>query len=57
MIWIISIPITILLALGLLADRKRKNRNDYSHKGTNPNVKPGDSSNFKMGDNNYTSGG
>ena len=57
MIWIISIPITILLALGMLVDRKRKKRIDYSHKGTNLNVKPGDSSNYKMGDNNYTSGG
>ena len=57
MIWIISIPIIVLLACGLLVDRKRKKRNDYPQIGTNPDSKPGDSSNFKMGDNHYTSGG
>ena len=57
MIWIIFIPITILVALGVLVDWKRKNRNDESHVVTDPNAKPGDSTNYKMGDNNYTSGG
>jgi len=55
--WIVFIPIMILLGLGLLVDWKRKKRNDYPLKSTNPNAKPGDSTNYKMGDNHYTSGG
>jgi len=57
MIWIFGIPIIILVALGLLVEWKRKKRNDYPLKATNPNAKPGDSTNYRMGDNNYTNGG
>jgi len=55
--WMMFVPIMILLGLGVLVDLKRKKRNDYLHKATNPDAKPGDSTNYKMGDNNYTSGG
>lgn len=55
--WIFSIPVGLLLAFGVLIEWKRKRRNDYSHRGTNSHTRPGESSNYKMGDNNYTSGG
>lgn len=55
--WIFFIPITFLLSFGLLIEWKRKRRNDYALKGSNPHTRPGESTNYKMGDNNYTSGG
>lgn len=55
--WIFVIPITSLLALGGFIEWKRKRRNDLTHKVSNPHTRPGESTNFKMGDNNYTSGG
>lgn len=57
MMWIFFIPLTILLAFGTLIEWKRKRRNDYSHRSSNPHTRPGESANYKMGDNNYTSGG
>ncbi|MBE3102631.1 MAG: hypothetical protein IMZ40_00120 [Bacilli bacterium] len=42
-----------ILAMAALVDRKRKKNNNYPHIPTNPNVKPGDSENYKMGDHNH----
>lgn len=57
MMWIFFIPITFLLSFGLMIEWKRKRRNDDVFKTINPHTRPGESANYKMGDNNYTSGG
>jgi hypothetical protein len=41
----------------LIIDLRRKKNNNNPHFPTNPNAKPGDSSNYMMGDNRYTGGG
>lgn len=54
--WLVILIVTILLfALGI--DLRRKKNNNNPHIPTNPNAKPGDSSNYMMGDNKYTGGG
>lgn len=55
--FIILIPVLSLLALGALIDRKRKKNNNYPHIATNPNVKPGDTTNFRMGGDGNNTGG
>ena len=57
MIWIFVVPITVIVAFGVLIEWRKKRRNDYPHKASSPHTRPGESSNYKMGDNNYTSGG
>lgn len=55
--WIFFIPIVLLISLGTWIDWRRKKRNDIAHRESNPHTRPGESSNYQMGDNNYTSGG
>jgi hypothetical protein len=46
-----------ILGFAFLIDWRRKKKHYNPHKLTDPNVKPGDSSNYMMGDNKYTNGG
>jgi len=50
------VPIAIVAGLGFIVDRRRR-ASAYYDKPTHPDAKPGDSSNYTMGDNRYTSGG
>ncbi|MFC4714341.1 hypothetical protein [Planococcus dechangensis] len=54
--WYFLVPIGFVVGLGLAIDRKRR-ASMYHEKPTHPDAKPGDSSNYTMGDNRYTSGG
>jgi hypothetical protein len=55
--WFFSGTILGILAVAFLIDFKRNRNNNNPHIPTNPNAKPGDSSNYMMGDNKYTGGG
>lgn len=55
--WFFIISILGILIFALTIDLRNKKRNNNSHISTNPNAKPGDSSNYTMGDNRYSSGG
>lgn len=58
MFWFIIFSIVfIFLALGALIDWKRKKHNNYPHRGTNLNNKPGESENYRMGNNENHTGG
>jgi hypothetical protein len=57
MMWFIITFVLIILAFALYIDWRRKKNNNNPHIPTNPNAKPGDSSNYMMGDNKYTNGG
>jgi hypothetical protein len=46
---------TMGMAFSIDCRRKKNNNNLYVK--TNPNAKPGESSNYMMGDNKYTNGG
>lgn len=50
------VPIGIVVGLGFIVDRRRR-ASAYYCKPLHPDAKPGDSSNYTMGDNRYTSGG
>ncbi|MFK8795053.1 hypothetical protein [Planococcus plakortidis] len=50
------VPIVMVLGLGFIVDRRRR-MSAYYDKPTHPDAKLGDSSNYTMGDNRYTSGG
>ncbi|WP_167399241.1 hypothetical protein [Planococcus maitriensis] len=50
------VPIAVVVGFGLIIDRKRRT-SAYYGKPAHPDAKPGDSSNYTMGDNRYTSGG
>lgn len=54
MYWFL-VPIGFILLFSFILDLKRKNMNNAHN--TNPNAKPGDSTNYMMGDNKYTNGG
>jgi hypothetical protein len=45
------------LGIAFLIDWRRKKNNNNPYIKTNPNAKPGESSNYMMGDNKYTNGG
>ncbi|WP_155974198.1 hypothetical protein [Paenisporosarcina sp. HGH0030] len=48
----------MLFGMGVYIDWKRKKINNYPLRLTHPHAKPGDDSNYRMGDNNnYTGGG
>ncbi|MBT2688421.1 hypothetical protein J7I93_09530 [Bacillus sp. ISL-47] len=49
--------IIVTLAFAYSIDRRRKKNNNTLQKGISPNEKPGESSNYMMGDNRYTGGG
>ncbi|QCR33454.1 hypothetical protein C1N55_15430 [Lysinibacillus sp. SGAir0095] len=55
--WFFVIFILGILIFALIIDLRSKKRNNNPHILTNPNAKPGDSSNYTMGDNRYTNGG
>lgn len=56
-LFIILIFVLILLTLaGLIDWRRKKKKNDFQIT-INSNAKPGDSTNYQMGDNKYTNGG
>lgn len=57
MIGILIIFVLLILGFALLIDWRRKKNNNNPHLTTNPNAKPGDSSNYIMGDNKYIGGG
>jgi hypothetical protein len=46
-----------ILVLSLMIDLRNKKIRNNPHIPTNPNAKPGDSSNYTMGDNKYPNGG
>jgi hypothetical protein len=56
MTWLLVFILGIL-GFAFFIDLRRKKNNNNPHKLTDPNVKPGDSSNYMMGDNKYTNGG
>lgn len=55
--FIIFVTVFPLLALGALIDWKRKKNNNNPHISTNPNVKPGDTTNYRVGGNENNTGG
>ncbi|RDU38645.1 hypothetical protein DRW41_03530 [Neobacillus piezotolerans] len=55
-IWFFIILILGILGFALIIDLKRKKNNNNPHIPTNPNAKPGDSSNYIMGDYKDTGG-
>ncbi|WP_066074651.1 LPXTG cell wall anchor domain-containing protein [Neobacillus soli] len=55
--WFFIIFILGILGFALIIYLRRKKNNNNPHIPTNPNAKPGDSSNYMMGDNRYTGGG
>jgi hypothetical protein len=56
MVWFLVLIFGIL-AFSALIDWRRKKNNNNPHIPTDPNAKPGDSSNYTMGDNRDTGGG
>lgn len=56
MIWFLMIFVLLIVAFSLWIDWRRKKNNNDPQTTTNPNAKPGDSSNYMMGDNKYTGG-
>jgi hypothetical protein len=56
MVWFLVLIFGIL-AFSALIDWRRKKNNNNPHMPTDPNAKPGDSSNYTMGDNRDAGGG
>ena len=56
MLWILFIFVLLILASAIFIDLKRKKNNNNPKIPTHPNNKPGDSSNYMMGDNKDTGG-
>ncbi len=56
MLWILFIFVLLILAFAFFIDLRRKKNNNNPHIPTHPNAKPGDSSNYTMGDNKDTGG-
>ncbi|MGE6256821.1 hypothetical protein ACQKCU_02750 [Heyndrickxia sporothermodurans] len=56
MLWFISIIVLGIVAFALLIECRRKKNNNDPHITTNPNAKPGESSNYMMGDSRDTGG-
>ncbi|HEX6922935.1 MAG TPA: LPXTG cell wall anchor domain-containing protein [Bacillales bacterium] len=57
MIWVFVIGLIIALGSAFLIDRRRKKIRNNPRTTIDPNNKPGDGSNYKMGDDDYFSGG
>jgi hypothetical protein len=51
MIWFLFFTILIVLGFAFFIDRRRKKINNNPQKITHPHAKPGDDSNYMMGDN------
>lgn len=51
MTWFFMILIILILGFAMLIDYRRKKNNNNPHIPTNPSTKPGESSNYLMGDN------
>lgn len=56
MIWVFAIGIVIALGFAFLIDRKRKKIRNDPRPTIDSNNKPGDGSNYKMGDDDYFGG-
>ncbi|MGI8385992.1 hypothetical protein [Robertmurraya sp. P23] len=56
MILVFLASVFIVITLAFWIDSKRKKNKNNPHIPTNPNAKPGDSTNYLMGDNKYTGG-
>jgi hypothetical protein len=56
MLWILFIFVLLILAFAFFIDLRRKKNNNNPQIPTHPNAKPGDSSNYTMGDNKDTGG-
>ncbi|MDM5336433.1 hypothetical protein QUF84_04210 [Fictibacillus enclensis] len=54
--WLV-ILLVVIIGFAILLDWKRKKNNNHSQPPTHSGAKPGDSSNYMMGDNKYTDGG
>lgn len=55
-LWVLFILVLMIFAFALFIDFRRKKNNNNPHIPTHPNAKPGDSSNYMMGDNKDTGG-
>ncbi|EDL66396.1 hypothetical protein [Bacillus sp. SG-1] len=55
--WWAAAVIGGILLFALFIDLRRRKNNNNPHIPTNPNAKQGESSNYMMGDNRYSSGG
>ncbi|MEH7086529.1 hypothetical protein V7139_27945 [Neobacillus drentensis] len=53
-LWILFVFVLMILAFALIIDLKLKKNNNNPQIPTHPNAKPGDSSNYMMGDNKDT---
>lgn len=56
MVWIVLIVSLSLLGFAYLIDRRNKKLKNNSLESINSHAKPGESTNFMMGDNKYTNG-
>ncbi|MCQ6265188.1 hypothetical protein M1K46_05865 [Fictibacillus sp. WQ 8-8] len=56
MTWLLVLILGII-AFALFLDWRRKKNNNNSRPPINPGAKPGESTNYMMGDNKYTDGG
>jgi uncharacterized BrkB/YihY/UPF0761 family membrane protein len=56
-IWFFIIFVLIILGIALYIDRKNKKTNNNPHMTIHPGAKPGESSNYIMGDNPKDHGG
>ncbi|MBD7943230.1 MULTISPECIES: hypothetical protein [Psychrobacillus] len=57
MIWlIVFIILFIIITFAVLVDRRNKKINNNNQNPINSNAKPGERSNYMMGDNKYTNG-
>ncbi|MGE6684738.1 hypothetical protein [Paenisporosarcina sp. NPDC076907] len=55
--WFFGAMFTMLFGLGVYIDWRRKKINNHPFRSTHPHAKPGDDTNYRMGDNNNHSGG
>ncbi|MDN4525057.1 hypothetical protein [Fictibacillus fluitans] len=54
--WLL-ILLVVIIGFAILIDWKRKRNSNHPQPPTHPGGKPGDSSNYMLGDNKYTDGG
>jgi uncharacterized BrkB/YihY/UPF0761 family membrane protein len=57
MAWFFIVFIIVIFGVALYIEFRNKRNNNNPHIPTNPNAKPGDSTNYLMGDNKYIGGG